>query len=159
MKKKLIAMLFIMMLSSLLAACNQDNESVALPPKKGEEITLKTSSLLYQNPGSTLYSLGAVGSEFSLTDDTLSVKDGEQVKTYTISYEKTTVTKNDFKEQLKSTDKLPDLSSFGNITQYNLCESTSDSPGYRLYVLDDQYWIGTLYKKSIWRVVSLEIAH
>lgn len=157
MKKKLLAMLFIMMLSSLLAACNQGNESVKLPPKKGEEITLKTSNLLYQNSGSTTYSLGGVGSEYTFTDDKLSVKDGEQVKTYTISYEKTDLTRNDFKEQLNNADKIPDISSSGNFTQYNLCESSSDSPGYRLYVVDGQYWLGTLYKKSIWRVVSLEI--
>lgn len=155
MKKKILAMLFVMILSSFLAACNQGYESVHLSLEKGEEITLKTSNLLYQNPGSTTYSLGGVGSEFVFTDNTLSVKDDEQVKTYKISFEKTALTKKEFIEQLKNTDKIPDIASFDNFIQYNLCESSSDTPGYRLYVVDDQYWMGTLYKNTIWRVVSL----
>lgn len=157
MKKKIFAMLFIMILSSLLAACNQGNESLQLPAKNGEEIKLKTSNLLYQNPGSTAYSLGAVSSEFVFIDNTLSVKNDEQVKTYQISFDKTALTRKEFMEQLKNTDKISDIDSFDNFTQYNLCESNSDTPGYRLYVVDDQYWMGTLYKNTIWRVVSLDI--
>jgi len=113
--------------------------------------------LLCQNPGRTAYSLGGVGSEFAFTDNTLSVKDDEQVKTYHISFEKTALTRKEFIEQLKNTDKIPDIASFDNFIQYNLCESNSDTPGYRLYVVDDQYWMGTLYKNTIWRVVSLDI--
>lgn len=157
MKKKIFAMLFIMILSSLLAACNQGNESLQLPAKNGEEIKLKTSNLLYQNPGSTAYSLGAVSSEFVFIDNTLSVKNDEQVKTYQISFDKTALTRKEFMEQLKNTDKISDIDSFDNFIQYNLCESNSDTPGYRLYVVDDQYWMGILYKNTIWRVVSLDI--
>jgi len=156
-KKKMFAMLFIMIISSMLGACNQDKKFVIFPPEIGEAITFKTSSLLYQNSRSTSYSLGGVGSEFTFTDDTLSIKDDDQLKTYKISYKKTALTIKDFTEQLENTDKIPDISSFDNFTQYDLCESSSDFPGYRLYVVDDQYWMGTLYKNTIWRVVSLDI--
>ncbi len=157
MKKKILSALLIMLITGLLAACSQSKEFVIFPPEKGEEVTFKTSNLLYQNSGSTSYSLGGIDSEFTFTDDMLSVKDGEKVKTYKISYDKTTLKIKDFEKQLEKSDKIPDISSFSNFTEYNLCESSSDSPGYRLYVLDDQYWIGTLYKKSVWRVVSLDL--
>ena len=85
----------------------------------------------------------------------LSIKDDEQIQTYQVSYDETTLTIEDFEKQLKKVDEIPDISSYSNCTQYNLCESTNDFPGYRLYVLDDQYWIGTLYRGEIWRVVSL----
>lgn len=118
-------------------------------------MTFKASSLLYHNPRSTSYSLRGVGSAFTFSDDMFSIKDDEQIQTYQISYDETTLTVEDFEKQFKKVDEIPDISSYNNCTQYNLCESTNDSHSYRLYVLDDQYWIGTLYKGEIWRVVSL----
>lgn len=78
------------------------------------------------------------------------------MKTYQISFEKTALTGKEFSEQLKNIDKTPDIDSFDNFIQYNLCELNSDTPGYHLYVVDDQYWMGTLYKNAIWRVFSLD---
>lgn len=89
-------------------------------------------------------------------DDMLTVKDDEQIQTYQISYEgKATLTVKNFENQLRKVDEIPDISFYNNCNQYNLNESTADSRGYRLYVLDDQYWIGILYKDSVWRVVFL----
>ena len=156
MKKMILAILSITVFICLLAGCKKNNEVTSLlPPKKGEEVIFKASSLLYHNPESTSYSLGGVGSVFIFSDDMLSIKDDEQIQTYQVSYDETTLTIEDFEKQLKKVDEIPDISSYSNCTQYNLCESTNDFPGYRLYVLDDQYWIGTLYRGEIWRVVSL----
>lgn len=41
--------------------------------------------------------------------------------------------------------------------QYNLCLGTATTPGYRLYVLDDTYWMGILYQNSLWRCIDLEL--
>ncbi|MGB4589735.1 MAG: hypothetical protein WBI17_10955 [Clostridiaceae bacterium] len=157
MKIKSLAMVFLLIIISLSAACTISNDPAVFPPEKGEELTFKTTSLVYQNSGSTSYALGGVASIFTFTDDSLSIKDDESIKIYDITYEKANVTLKDFEKQLENTDKIPDFSSYRNFTQYNIVESKNDSPGYRLYLLDDEYWIGTLYKGALWRVVSLDI--
>jgi len=86
-----------------------------------------------------------------------SINNNGEIEAYEISYDEIQLTTEEFEEQFKTGSEVPDISSYKNIVQYNLFKSTDDLPGYRLYVLDDQYWIGTLYKNSIWRIVSLNI--
>jgi len=158
MKKKIQVMLLVMAMILLLVAYKQSKEAnLLLPPEKDTEVTYKTSSLIYQNDGSTSYSLGGVGSIFTFSNDILSVKDGEQIRNFEISYDETPLTIEKFEKQFQGIGKIPNISSYSNLSQYNLCASTNELPGYRLYVLDDQYWIGTLYRNSIWRIVSINI--
>jgi hypothetical protein len=157
MKKKTLAMLFFIIITCLLVTCRQSDEFMLFPPEEDVELTFKTTSLIYQNDGSTSYSIGGVDLIFTFFNDVLSIKDGEKISTFPISYDKTTLTVENFEKQLKKVDKMPDISSYDNISQFNLCTSTNDSPGYRLYVLDDQYWIGTLYGTRVWRIVSIDI--
>jgi len=131
--------------------------SLLLPPEKDAEVSYETSSLIYQNDGSTSYSLGGVDSIFTFYNDMLSIKDGEQIRTFQISYDETPLTVENFQKQFRKRDKIPDISSYSNLSQYNLCPSTDELPGYRLYVLDGHYWIGTLYVTSVWRIVSIDI--
>ena len=49
-----------------------------------------------------------------------------------------------------------DISSYKDCIQYNLCLGTNKRPGYRLYVLDDEYWIGALYGNRLWRCVAIQ---
>lgn len=156
MKKMILTILSITAFIYLLAGCEKSNKVTSLlPPEKGEEVVFNASSLLYHNPRTTSYSLGGIGSVFTFSDEMLSIMDNEQIQTYQISYDKITLTVEDFEKQFKKVDEIPDISSYKNCSQYNLHESTNDSPSYRLYVIDDQYWIGTLYRGAIWRVVSL----
>lgn len=160
MKKKTLSMLLAMIIICLLVACKQGKEANLLfPPEKDIEITYQTSNLIYQNDGSTSYSLGGVGPIFTFSSNVLSIKDGEEIRTFLISYDKIPLTVESFQKQFqfKERDKIPDISSYKNLSQYNLCTATNELPGYRLYVLDDQYWIGTLYRTAVWRIVSIDI--
>ena len=158
MKKRILAILLVMVIIFLSVACKQDKEvNVLLPPEKGEDVTFKTSSLIYQNDGSTVYSIGGIGSLFTFSNDMLSINDNGEIRTYEISYDEVPLTIEGFKKQFQGRNEIPEISSYKNILQYNLCTSTNDLPGYRLYMLDGQYWIGTLYKNSIWRIVSIDI--
>jgi len=158
MNKKILKILLVMGIIFLLVACKQEEKvNALLPPEKGEDVTFKTSSLIYQNDGSTVYSIGGVDSLFTFSNDMLSINNNGEIRAYEISYDEIHLTTEGFEEQFKTGSEVPDISSYKNIVEYNLCKSTDDLPGYRLYVLDDQYWIGTLYKNSIWRIVSLNI--
>ena len=140
-------------------ACEQDeNINLLLPPEKGTYIESKPSQLIYQNENSTLYSIGEVGPTFTFFDDTLEIKDSNgEIKTYEISYDQRDLTVEEFEKQFQAGDDIPDISSYKNTIQYDLRKATNDSPGYRLYVLDEEYWMGTLYKNSIWRIIYLNI--
>lgn len=151
--KRILLVLSIMLTIFLSVGCKQDK----LPPKKGENVTFRTSNLIYQNGKSTVYSIGEVGSIFTFSDDALNVNANEEIKTYEISYDETPLIVEDFKKQFQPGSEIPDTSSYKNIAQYNLCKPTNDLPGYRLYVLDGEYWMATLYKSPIWRIVSLDI--
>lgn len=147
MKKKILAILLVIAIVFLSVACKEDKEeNVLLPPEEDEHITFKTTSLVYQNGGSTNYSIGGVDSLFTFSKDMLSINDNGEVRTYEISYEEIPLTIEEFNKQFNGRDEIPDISSYKNILQYNLCTATKDLPGYRLYILDGQYWIGTLYK-------------
>lgn len=156
--KKLLFILLIMLTIGLSVGCNQAKETnLLIPPGTGEFISFRPSSLVYQNPASKLYSLGDVGPIFTLNDDTLEVKNSEEVNIYEISYDEVELTVDDLKKQFQQDSEVSDISSYKGILQYDLCKSTKDSPGYRLYILDGEYWMGTLYNNSIWRIVSLAI--
>ena len=157
MKNKVLAALLVIGIIFSLAACEQQKN--ILPPGEDESLTFKTTSLIYQNGGYTTYSLGSVGSQFTFTKDTLIVEDGEEVKAYEISYDEVPLTIEEFKRQFIKNYKIPDISSYKNMVQYNLCESTNDSPGYRLYILDSQYWVGTIYRNYIWSIVSVDLVN
>lgn len=160
MKKKTLIMLLAMTIICLLVACKQGKEANLLfPPEKDTQVIYETLDLIYQNDGSTSYSLGGVGPIFTFSNNVLSIKDGEEIRTFLISYDEIPLTVESFQKQFQfqGRDKIPDISSYKNLSQYNLCASTNELPGYRLYVLDDQYWIGTLYRNSVWRIVSIDI--
>ncbi len=160
MNKRTMFILLTVLIIFLLAVCKQSRKiNLLLPPKKGEKVIFETSELIYQNDTSTAYSIGEVGSIFVFSNDMLSINSNEEIKMYKTSYNKKTITIEDFKNQLQVGEDLPEIHSYKNITQYDLCQSTDDLPGYRLYVLDDQYyWIGTLYKGVIWRIISVNIS-
>ena len=144
--KKMKNKIFVILLIGIIllsVACRQDEEvSILLPPEKEVYITFKTTSLVYQNDGSTKYSIGGVNSSFTFSKDMLSINDNGEVRTYEVSYDQIPLTTEEFEKQFYGGDEIPDISSYKNILQYNLCSSTNDSPGYRLYILDGQYWIG-----------------
>ncbi|NLY76908.1 MAG: hypothetical protein GX080_02330 [Tissierellia bacterium] len=158
MKNKILALILVIGIIFFLTACKQD-KNVLLPPEEDETLTFKFTNLIYQNDESTSYSIGGVGSQFTFSKDTLIVEDDGEVKTYEISYDEVPLTIEEFTKQFTKNNQIPDISSYDNTVQYNLCTSTNDSPGYRLYILDDQYWIGTLYKNYIWRIVSVDLVN
>ena len=159
MKKFAIFSLILVLVSIMLLGCQSNNQSEKslFPPGKNQELVLTPGEVIYLKDAPTNYSLGDVGSEFSLTEDTLVVK-GEEIETFKISYDKTTITLDEFQEQVKMVEELPDISSYKNIIRYDLCESTKDLPGYRLYLLDDDtYWMATLYNNNnIWRISGMD---
>lgn len=157
MKKKTLAILLVIAIICLLVAYKQGKEAnLLLPPKNDTGVTYKTSNLIYQNDGSTSYSLGGIDAIFTFSNDVLSIKDGEQIRSFQISYDEKPLTVESFQNQFLKIHKIPDISSYNNLSQYNLCKSTNELPGYRLYVLDGQYWIGTLYRASVWRILSID---
>ena len=141
---------------ALLSNPNQVDGEVALfTPGEDKEIVLKPSQVIYINEAPSLYSLGDVGLEFSLTEDKLLVKGQEETKVYDISYDKTSMTLDEFQNKVPRKEEFPDIS-YKNIVRYDLCKSTKDSPGYSLYVLNGEtYWMATLYNNDIWRLISM----
>lgn len=152
--KKILFILLIILTMIFPVSCKEDK---ILPPEKGDFVAFVVSSVIYQNDGSTLYSIGDVGPVFTFYYNTLDVKNSEETNIYEISYDEIPLTNEDFRKQFQPENELPDISSCKNIVQYDLCEATNELPGYRLYILDGEYWMGTLYKDSIWRIVSLSI--
>lgn len=152
--KKILLVLLITLAMILSVACKQDK---LFPPENGEFIEFSASSVIYQNDGSTVYSIGDVGPIFTFYDNKLDVKNSEEINAYEISYDKIDFKIDNFKKQFQTGSEVPDILSYKNIVQYDLCKATNELPGYRLYILDGEYWMGTLYKNSIWRIVSLDI--
>lgn len=152
----ILASTFILIFLIISLLSNQ-SENLLFPPGENQEAILEAREVMYLKDASTNYSLGAVGSEFSLTQDKLVVKDEEGIKTFKISYDKTTITLDEFQGEVQMGEKFPNMDSYKNISKYDLCKSTKDLPGYRLYVLDDDtYWMATLYKNNVWRIISMK---
>jgi len=57
--------------------------------------------------------------QFTFSKDTLIVEDGEEVKTYEISYDEVPLTIEEFKRQFIKNYNIPDISSYKNMVQYN----------------------------------------
>lgn len=155
--KKVLAIISAVAIICGLAACGQADEAIILPPaEEGMAVMCKTGDLIYSNDESTSYSLGDIEQIYTFSDDTLTVKDGEEIESFQIAYDEVLLTAEGFRTQFRDVeDEIPDISSYNKLTQYDLCESTGDSPGYRLYVLDGQYWLATLYGSAVWRIVSI----
>lgn len=152
----ILASMFILILVSISLLYNQSKDSL-FPPRENQEVILEVREVIYLKNAPTNYSLGTVGSEFSFTQDELVVKDEKEIKTFKISYDKRTITLDEFQKEVQMGEKLPNMDSYKNISRYDLCKSTRDLPGYRLYVLnDDTYWMATLYKNNVWRILSMK---
>ena len=123
-----------------------------LPPKADEKIAFKTISLIGYNEGSTTYSLDSMDSVYAFSEDSLIVKSKEDEQTYIVTYNAQEVDKQAFGELLQtltSSSKI-DISSYKILIQYDLCLGINNRPGYRLYVLDDEYWMAVLYGNRLW---------
>ena len=154
--RKRISLLVNLVIIFLLAGCQQ-RESI-LPPKVGETISFKTKSLIGYNQGSTTYSLGAIDNTYIFSEDSLTVKSKKDEQTYTVTYNPQELDKQAFDELLQTltSSSEVDISSYKNCLQYDLCMGINNRPGYRLYVLDDEYWMGTLYGNRLWRCETIE---
>ncbi len=152
----ILASMLILILLSISLLSNQ-SEDLLFPPGENQEVILEAREVIYLKDASTNYSLGAVGSEFSFTKDKLVVKDEEKIKTFKISYDKTTITLDEFQKEVQMGEEFPNMDSYKKILRYDLCKATKDLPGYRLYILnDDTYWMATLYKNNVWRIISMK---
>ena len=140
----------------LLAGCQQE-ESI-LPPKDGEAISFKTKTPIAYNRGSTTYSLGPINNIYIFSEDSLTVRSKEYEQTYDVTYNPQEVDKQAFQEllQILTSSSEVDISSYKNCLQYDLRIGIDKKPGYRLYVLDDEYWMGTLYGNRLWRCETIE---
>lgn len=152
---KSIKVLILISVLCFLMGCKDKN--LVMLPVEEESITLKTLDLIYINEKSTTHSLGEVDSSFTFSKDKLVVWNATNEETYDIKYEEVSLTNEEFREKFDIDYEMYDISSYKNIIQYNLCEATKDSPGYKMFVLGDQYWIATLYKNNIWRIVSTQL--
>lgn len=151
-----LALILILVSISLLSNSSQ-RENLSFPPGEKQEIVLEPVKVIYLKDKPTNYSLGAIGSEFSFTGDKLVVKDGEDIKTFEVFYDKTTITLDEFQEEVQMGEEFPNVSSYKSILRYDLCKSTNDLPGYRLYVLnDDTYLMATVYNNNVWRILAME---
>ena len=97
-------------------------------------------------------------STYIFTEDSLVVKSNEYEQIYDITYNPKEVDKEAFQELLRtltSSSKI-DISSYKNLMQYDLCLGINDRPGYRLYILGDEYWMGILSGDRLWRCVAIQ---
>lgn len=150
-------MLLVSFIITFLLVGYQKRESI-LPPKANEEIAFKTNSLIGYNTGSTTYSLGPLDSTYIFTEDHLVVKSKEYEQVYDVTYNPEKVDKQAFQELIQtliSSSKI-DISGYKNLMQYDLCLGINDRPGYRLYVLDNEYWMGILCGDRLWRCVAIQ---
>lgn len=153
----IVSVLILILVSISLLSNSSQRGNLLLPPGANQEVVLEPVKVIYLKEVPTNYSLGAVGSEFSFTEDKLLVKEEEEINTFKISYDKTTLTLDEFQKEVQMVEKFPDIGSYKNILRYDLCKSTNDLPGYRLYILnDDTYWMATLYNNNIWRILSMD---
>ena len=156
--KRTKALILIVSTVFLLTGCKKNEETKPLiPPEDGTIISFQTSNLIYSNDGSTSYSLGDIDNTFTFSNDTLTVEDSNETHTYQIAYNKIPITTDDFTKQITDANQVPDLSKYKEIYQYDLCAASNDTPGFRLYVLDDEYWVGTLYGTRLWRIASTSL--
>ena len=154
--RTVIKLLLSLVVIFLLAGCQQ-RESI-LPPKADEEIAFMTTSLIGYNEGSTTYSLGSMDSIYIFSGDSLTVKSKEDEQTYDVTYNPQEVDKQAFGELLQTLTSSSeiDISSYKNLIQYDLCLGINNRPGYRLYVLDGEYWMGALCGNRLWRCVAIK---
>lgn len=154
--RKAITLLVNLVVIFFLAGCQQRER--LLPPKADDKISFKTKSLIGYNQGSTMYSLGSIDSTYIFSENSLTVKSKEDEQNYAVTYNPQEVDKQVFGELLQTliSSSEIDISSYKNFLQYDLCVGIDNKPGYRLYVLDDEYWMGTLYGNRLWRCVTIE---
>lgn len=155
--RKSVGLIINLVIVFLLVGCQQ-KESI-LPPKDNNEVAFKTKNLIAYNEGSTTYSLGQLDSKYIFSHNRLIVKSQEDEQTYDVTYNLQDIDKQAFEEllqTLKWSSKI-DISKYKTFVQYNLCMGTADKPGYRLYVVDDEYWVGVLYGDRLWRCIALEL--
>lgn len=155
-RKTIIKLLVSLVVVFLLVGC-QRRESI-LPPKADEEIAFKTSSLIGYNEGSTTYSLGSIDNTYIFSEHSLTVKSKEDEQTYAVTYNSQEIDKQAFGELLQTLTSSSeiDISGYKNLIQYDLCLGINNRPGYRLYILDDEYWMGVLHGNRLWRCVAIQ---
>ena len=152
----LISAIVLFVAGIALSSNPNQNKDLLFPPEENQEIVLEPAQIIFMNKGSTDYSLGAVGSEFSLTSDELVVTNGVDKQILEISYDKNTLSFEELKKEVPMKEDLLDKGYSKNIISYDLFKSTKDSPGYRLYMLNDStYWMATLYNNNIWRIMEV----
>lgn len=140
----------------LLSGCQQKQN--ILPPNADDQVLFETKNLICYHEQSTTYSLGSFVNTYIFTKDSFTVKNKEDEQTYVVTYSPQEVDKQKFGELLQtlSSNSEVDISRYKKISQYNLTEGTNNEPGYRLYILDDEYWMGTLCGDRLWRCVAIE---
>lgn len=154
--KTVIKLLVSLMVIFLLVGCQK--REMSLPPKANEEIAFKTNSLIGYNEESTTYSLGPMDSTYVFSKESLTVKSNEYEQIYDVTYNPQEIDKQAFGELLKTLTSSSeiDVSKYKHLIQYDLCLGTNDRPGYRLYELDDEYWLGVLYGDRLWRCIAIQ---
>ena len=104
----LASVLILILVGNSLLSNSGQGKSLSFPPSKNQEVVLKPGPVIYLKDASTNHSLGAVGSKFSFTEDKLVVEEKEETKFFEISYDKTTLSLDEFQKQLQMDEEFPD---------------------------------------------------
>lgn len=158
MKKTVPLLLTISLLAVFLTACGLSKPTQnTFPPQEETVFRFKTNGVIYTSKLSSSYSMGSWDCIYTFSKDEFTIESDDLTGTYKVFYEGKAITEEEFQTHFRcEKESIPDITAYKNITQYDLISSTNDTPGYRLYVLDDTYWMATLYGTSVWRIMYME---
>ncbi len=117
---------------------------------------------IYMNLLSSILALEGYVEYYTLTENTLTITDaaGTQ-RTTQIGYDLSEVNEQDFCSMFMMEFERPDISSYKQRYKYTLCEPSDYSPGYELYLMDDEVWLARLSsgesgQRYLWSIYRIE---
>ncbi|WP_042167904.1 hypothetical protein [Paenibacillus gorillae] len=136
---------------ALIAACSVN----PIANKEQEETggmygTYSFDQLIYMNPLSSFIPMKGYKEYYTITENELIITDEagnqQRIEAY---FKRTTVDEQKFKDDFIMADiGVPDIASYKARYQYTLTDP-SDSPAYRLYLLDRELWLAKIHNDSV----------
>lgn len=117
---------------------------------------------IYMNLLSSFLAFDDYVQYYTLAEDKLTITEasGEQ-RSFDIEYKFSEVSERDYKELFMFDSSGPDISQYRQRHQYTLCEPAEHSPGYTLYLMDNEIWLARVSSgrdgaRYIWSIYSIQ---
>jgi hypothetical protein len=117
---------------------------------------------IYMNPLSSFLALEGYVEYYTLMETTLTITDvaGTQYSTK-IAYDFAEVDEQEFGSMFMMDFERLDISRYKQRYKYTLCEPSDHSPGYEMYLMDDEIWLarfssGKSGERYLWSIYRIE---